>query len=244
MKLLIVDDEPAITDTLAYALAAEGYATDCCALGREAIAQAAAQDYALVILDVGLPDMNGFDVCRELRRHSDVPVIFLTARADEVDRVVGLELGADDYVTKPFSPRELASRVRAILRRSWRTAMSWRTATSSDVRQNTAPQNAIRQTAIRQNDFEVDQEGLRIACRGQWLNLTRYEYRLLACLLERPGRVWSRALLMDKVWWEAEETEERTVDTHIKTLRIKLRAVLPERDPIVTHRGLGYSIDP
>jgi two-component system catabolic regulation response regulator CreB len=233
MKLLIVDDEPAITDTLAYALAAEGYATDCCALGRKAIEQAATQDYALVILDVGLPDMNGFDVCRELRRHSEVPVIFLTARADEVDRIVGLELGADDYVTKPFRPRELASRVRAILRRSWRTAMS------SDVHQN-----AVCQTAIRQNDFEVDQEGLRIACRGQWLNLTRYEYRLLACLLERPGRVWSRALLMDKVWREAEETEERTVDTHIKTLRIKLRAVLPERDPIVTHRGLGYSIDP
>ncbi|MDR0634931.1 MAG: winged helix-turn-helix domain-containing protein, partial [Azoarcus sp.] len=92
--------------------------------------------------------------------------------------------------------------------------------------------------------FQVDREGLRIACKGQWLNLTRYEYLLLACLLEHPGRVYSRALLMDKVWRDAEETEERTVDTHIKTLRAKLRAALPERDPIVTHRGLGYSIDP
>ncbi|MDR3221482.1 MAG: winged helix-turn-helix domain-containing protein, partial [Candidatus Accumulibacter sp.] len=92
--------------------------------------------------------------------------------------------------------------------------------------------------------FQVDREGLRIACQGQWLNLTRYEYLLLACLLEHPGRVYSRAQLMDKVWCDAEETEDRTVDTHIKTLRAKLRAALPERDPIVTHRGLGYSVDP
>ncbi|MDR1934068.1 MAG: two-component system response regulator CreB [Candidatus Accumulibacter sp.] len=230
MKILIVDDEPAIADTLAYALAAEGYATDRCGLGREAVAGAASGGYALVILDVGLPDMSGFDVCRELRRQSDVPILFLTARAEEVDRVVGLELGADDYVAKPFSPRELVSRVRAILRRARGDGQS-------------APQ-APSANAAAGAPFQVDREGLRIACQGQWLNLTRYEYRLLACLLERPGRVYSRALLMDRVWSDAEETEERTVDTHIKTLRAKLRAALPGRDPIVTHRGLGYSIDP
>jgi two-component system catabolic regulation response regulator CreB len=229
MKILIVDDEPAIADTVAYALSAEGYASDRCGLGREALMRAAAESYAIILLDVGLPDMSGFDVCRELRRQLDVPILFLTARAEEVDRIVGLERGADDYVAKPFSPRELVSRVRAILRRS-RGAPA------------TVPETPTASAAA--SPFQVDREGLRIACKGQWLNLTRYEYLLLACLLEHPGRVYSRALLMDKVWRDAEETEERTVDTHIKTLRAKLRAALPERDPIVTHRGLGYSIDP
>jgi two-component system catabolic regulation response regulator CreB len=226
MRILIVDDEPAIADVLAYALAVEGYVADCCELGQEAVEWARARDYALIILDVGLPDMSGFDVCRALRRHSETPVIFLTARAEEVDRIVGLELGADDYVAKPFSPRELVSRVRAILRRV-----------------RPAPRNGDDSKA-NSGVFAIDAAGLRIACRGQWLNLTRYEYRLLACLLESPGRVFSRALLMQRVWEDAEETEERTVDTHIKTLRAKLRRLLPEHDPIVTHRGLGYSIDP
>ena len=228
MEILIVDDEPAIADTLAYALKTEGYAADWCGLGREAITRLEQRAYALVILDVGLPDMSGFDVCRQLRRHSEVPVIFLTARAEEVDRIVGLELGADDYVAKPFSPREMVSRVRAILRRA----------------RPAGPPPAEPPPPAAAPLFQVDREGLRIACRGQWLTLTRYEYLLLACLLERPGRVMSRATLMDLVWRDAEETEERTVDTHIKTLRAKLRPCLPERDPITTHRGLGYSIDP
>ncbi|MDR3054083.1 MAG: two-component system response regulator CreB [Zoogloeaceae bacterium] len=228
MDILIVDDEPAIADTLAYALTAEGYATDRCGLGQEAVARVAAKAYALVILDVGLPDINGFEVCRQLRRNSDVPVIFLTARAEEVDRIVGLELGADDYVAKPFSPRELASRVRAILRRAGNQRNGDTTPAPASI-----PAKSAR--------FQIDREGCRIACRGQWLNLTRYEYLLLACLLEHPGRVYSRAALMRQVWQDAEETEERTVDTHIKTLRGKLRALLPDHDPIVTHRGLGYS---
>lgn len=226
MEILIVDDEPAIADTLAYALGAEGFATDRCGLGQEAVERVAAKNYALVILDVGLPDISGFDVCRLLRRHSEVPVIFLTARAEEVDRIVGLELGADDYVAKPFSPRELVSRVRAILRR----------ARAVEALHDPAP------TANQK--FQLDRAACRIACQGQWLNLTRYEYLLLACLLEHPGRVYSRASLMQQVWQDAEETEERTVDTHIKTLRGKLRALFPAYDPLVTHRGLGYSIDP
>ncbi|MDR1462400.1 MAG: two-component system response regulator CreB [Azoarcus sp.] len=230
MKILIVDDEPAIADTLAYVLSAEGYTAESCGLGREAITRATSSEYALLILDVGLPDINGFDVCRELRRASNVPILFLTARAEEVDRIVGLELGADDYVAKPFSPRELVSRVRAILRRARGNGQAG------------VPETPPGGAAA--SPFQVDREGLRIACKGQWLNLTRYEYLLLACLLEHPGRVYSRAALMDKVWRDAEETEERTVDTHIKTLRAKLRVPLPEHDPIVTHRGMGYSIDP
>ncbi|GHT94553.1 DNA-binding response regulator [Betaproteobacteria bacterium] len=233
MKILIVDDEPAIADTLAYALAANGYASERCALGQEAIARVQTEDYALVVLDVGLPDLSGFDVCRELRRLTNIPVLFLTAHSDEVDRIVGLELGADDYVAKPFSPRELVSRVRAILRRS-----------QAGVSQDNKAPPAATATPSATPRFQVDHDGMRIACQGRWLTLTRYEYLLLACLLERPGRVLSRATLMERVWTNAEETEERTVDTHIKTLRAKLRGVLPERDPIVTHRGLGYSIDP
>ncbi|MDR0563722.1 MAG: two-component system response regulator CreB [Azoarcus sp.] len=229
MKILIVDDEQAITDTLAYALSTNGFETERCQLGGEAVEKASAGEYALIILDVGLPDMSGFDVCREVRRHSNVPILFLTARTEEVDRIVGLELGADDYVAKPFSPRELVSRVRAILRR---------------MRGNEAQTPPSATPPSPPPVFQVDREGLRIACKGQWLNLTRYEYLLLACLLEHPGRVYSRAVLMDKVWTDAEETEDRTVDTHIKTLRAKLRAASGGLDPIVTHRGLGYSIDP
>jgi len=226
MKILVVDDEQAIADTLLYALTTNGFEADSCQLGSEAVSRAESGGYALIILDVGLPDMSGFDVCREVRRSSDVPILFLTARTEEVDRIVGLELGADDYVPKPFSPRELVSRVRAILRRA----------------RNHEPANSPGIAPSRV--FQVDREGLRIACKGQWLNLTRYETLLLICLLEHPGRVYSRPLLMDKVWTDAEETEERTVDTHIKTLRAKLRAALSGQDPIVTHRGLGYSIDP
>jgi len=218
--ILIVDDEPSIADTLDYALRTEGFQTLCVGLGRQALAALHDNDVALVILDVGLPDMNGFDVCRELRRESDVPVIFLTARADEVDRIVGLELGADDYVAKPFSPREVASRVRAILRR---------------VRQ---PGPVVRAERPR---FQIDIEAARIAWDGTWLTLTRYEYGLLCALLERPGRVLSRARLMELVWSDAEESLERTVDAHVKTLRAKLRAIRGD-DPIETHRGLGYSI--
>ncbi len=224
-RILIVDDEPAIADTLDYALRTEGFDTTCVGLGQEALTALQSGTFALAILDVGLPDMNGFDVCRALRRTSDVPVIFLTARADEVDRIVGLELGADDYVLKPFSPREVASRVRAILRRARPPAV--------------APAAAI---APAPAPFAHDADGARVAYHGAWLALTRYEYRLLAVLLERPGRVLSRAQLMDTVWHDAEDSLERTVDAHIKTLRAKLRAVREDDDPIETHRGLGYSI--
>lgn len=218
--ILIVDDEPSIADTLDYALRTEGFETICVGLGRDALAALHGNDIALVILDVGLPDINGFDVCRELRRSSDVPVIFLTARSDEVDRIVGLELGADDYVAKPFSPRELASRVRAILRRARQPAPA---------------------VLAEQPRFRIDAECARIAYEGAWLTLTRYEYGLLIALLERPGRVLSRARLMELVWSDAEESLERTVDAHIKTVRAKLRAIRDD-DPIETHRGLGYSI--
>ena len=226
MNILIVDDEPAISDTLAYALRADGFAAESCTLGGQALARLADGAHDLVVLDVGLPDMSGFDVCRALRRHSDIPVLFLTARSDEIDRIVGLELGGDDYVAKPFSPREVVSRIRAILRRLRPERLA----------------NGAAPGFENGPVFTVDRNSLRIAFHGTWLNLTRYEYLLLALLLERPGRILSRPQIMESVWQDGGESLERTVDTHIKTLRGKLRALRPDEEIIVTHRGLGYSI--
>ena len=216
--LLLVEDEPPIAETVAYALREDGFDVRHCLTAGAALAAAKGDHFDLAILDVGLPDLGGFALCRELRRDADLPVIFLTAHAAEAERVLGFDLGADDYVTKPFSPRELVARVRAVLRRA---------------QGGSAPSNGT---------FEHDTEGHRIRYRGQWLDLTRYEYGLLAALLQRPGAVLSRAQLMDRVWGDALDSGDRTVDTHVKTLRAKLHTVDPAADPIRTHRGLGYSI--
>jgi len=223
-RILVVEDETAIADTVVYALRSEGYAVEHCALGRQALARQREAPADLVLLDVGLPDVDGFEVCRTLRGFSAVPVVFLTARNDEIDRVLGLELGADDYVAKPFSPRELVARVRARLRRHLPAAAEegWR----------------------QHGEFAIDREGCRVRFRDRLLPLTRYEYHLLAALLQRPGAILSRAQLMDRAWDNDAESADRTVDTHIKTLRAKLRAAGAASDPIRTHRGLGYALEP
>lgn len=223
-NLLLVEDEPAIADTLVFALRAEGFDTVHTAFGREALARLAQGGIDLVILDIGLPDTDGFTLCREIRKTSQVPVIFLTARGEALDRIVGLEIGADDYVCKPFSPREVASRAKAVLRRT-----------------GAAPTEAS--AAKPAGNFLHDDAGLRIAYHGHALELTRYEYGLLAALLARPGAVLTRTVLMDRVWTDAFDSSDRTVDTHIKTLRSKLAAIAPDKSPIRTHRGLGYSLD-
>ncbi|WP_411834519.1 two-component system response regulator CreB [Pseudoxanthomonas mexicana] len=227
--ILLAEDEAAIADTVLYALRSEGFAAEHCALAREVVPRVRAGGVDLVVLDVGLPDASGFDVCRELRAFSQVPVVFLTARNDEIDRVLGLELGADDYMAKPFSPRELVARVRARLRRAPALAV---------------PSPAAVATEARPGGFELDREGHRVRYRGQALDLTRYEYALLAALLQRPGAILSRAQLMDRGWDSDADSADRTVDTHIKTLRHKLRAAGVPRDPIRTHRGLGYAFEP
>ena len=215
-RILLVEDEGAIAQTIEFALRNEGFETTHALTGGDALRRAAGAAFDLAILDVGLPDIGGFALCRELRRGRDLPVIFLTARGAEADRVLGLELGADDYVTKPFSPRELVARVRAVLRRS----------------RGAAPVGG----------FEHDADGHRIHFRGRLLDLTRYEYGLLAALLQRPGAILTRAQLMDRVWGGDSDSSDRTVDTHIKTLRAKLREIDPEADPIRTQRGLGYAL--
>ena len=218
--ILVVEDEAAIADTITYALSTEGFASRWKITGRDALAVLAAEPVALVVLDVGLPDMSGLDVCRELRKRHAVPVIFLTARSSEVDKIDGLELGADDYLAKPFSPRELTARIRAVLRRS----------------------NGVPAAGATPTGWAHDAAKCRISFRGQALELTRNEYRLLAALLAAPGRVFSRDQLMTAAWDDPGAAFDRTVDAHIKTLRAKLRDAAPDADPIVTHRGLGYSL--
>ena len=221
--VLVVEDESSIAEAIVYALRTEGFTPIWKTTGREAVAVVAEQPVALVVLDVGLPDISGFDVCREIQRSHSVPIIFLTARSDEVDKIVGLELGADDYMAKPFSPRELTARIRAVLRRV------------AD-----RPSNAL--TAIGSQSWTHDAEKCRIAYRGKALELTRNEYRLLSALIAHPGRVFSRDQLMTAAWDEPGASMDRTVDAHVKTLRAKLEHAVPGADPIVTHRGLGYSL--
>jgi two-component system, OmpR family, catabolic regulation response regulator CreB len=225
--ILLLEDEPAIADTLLYALRSEGFEVTHVTLARDALAAFAQQQPDLAILDVGVPDGNGFDVCRAIRKSSELPIVFLTARNEEIDRILGLELGADDYVSKPFSPREVCARVKAILRRSGAV----RTAAPAPL------PGSVGAPVLR-----LDEAAQRIACLGEVMPLTRYEYLLLATLLKRPQRIFSRAELMDLVWADAPDTLDRTVDAHIKLLRAKLRERGVSAELIQTHRNMGYSL--
>ena len=222
-EILVVEDEPAIADTIVYALKSEGFSVTWYTTGGEALKAIDGTTFDLMVLDVGLPDMSGFDVCREVRKHSELPILFLTARASEVDRIVGLELGADDYVPKPFSPRELTARIKAILRR-------------------TGANDAYETNGAPPANWTIDPKRRTISYRGEVLELPRNEYNLLSVLLEHPGWVYSREQLMEMAWEAPEAAMARTVDTHIKTLRARLRTITPDFDPIQTHRGVGYSL--
>ena len=221
-KILIIEDEVSIADTVKYVLEQALFEVFCATTAGEGERLLRQQKPDLLVLDIGLPDMNGLDFYRELRHEFDLPVIFLTARSDEIDRIVGLELGADDYVTKPFSPRELAARVKTVLRRFVQS-------------------NREEPTMKRIAAFEWNEECRSISWHGEKLKLSRNEYALLSVLLSHPGRIYSRRQLMEIAWEEPEASMERTVDTHVKTIRAKLKAVCKE-DPIVTHRGFGYSL--
>jgi two-component system, OmpR family, catabolic regulation response regulator CreB len=220
--VLLIEDESAIADMVLYALKSEGFGSEWHRLGREGIAWLRQHpEAALLILDVGLPDGNGFEFCKEIRRFSEIPIIFLTARNEEVDRIVGLEIGGDDYMGKPFSPRELTARIKAILKRG--------------------PATSAVEPA-QQTLFEVDLARCRIRYHQVWLDLTRYEYEVLRTLLRHPERIYTRNQIMEQVWSDPGDSLERAVDTHIKTLRAKLREVNGDENPIQTHRGMGYSI--
>ncbi len=222
-RILIVEDEVGIADTLQFALRSDGFDPAWCSTAEAALQQYTRERPALVLLDVGLPDQNGFELFKRLREIADVPVVFLTARSDEIDRVVGLELGADDYVAKPFSPRELVARVRSILRRASKPASA------------AAP-------AAPALPIHIDESRRQIRFYGRLLELSRYEYGLLKTLASRPGHVFTRDTLLERVWDDHAESLDRTVDAHVKTLRAKMKLIAPGLDPIRTHRGTGYAL--
>ena len=223
-RVLLLEDDPAIARTICYALEREGIAVTHSLLIADARQQWASIAFDALLMDVGLPDGNGLDWCRELRSTGSIaPVLVLSARGEEMDKVLGLELGADDYLTKPFSPRELLARTRALLRRS---------------RQFQPAAKAQPAQAL-----QIDEQGQRILLHSQTMDLTRREYQLLQSLIQSAGRILSRDALLEQIWGLGSESTDRTVDTHIKTLRAKLRERLPGQEVIITHRGLGYSLN-
>lgn len=224
-RVLLVEDEPAIADTLVYALETECFEVIHALTGAQALVAVEKEIFDFAILDIGLPDMTGLDVCRRLRETSSIPVLFLTARDGEVDRILGLELGGDDYVTKPFSPREIVARVRAILRRS----------------QTATPLPQANPAVGSSRIFHHDSSAMRIHCHGEALDLTAHEYKLLLVLLEKPGRVFTRDQLLEHAWQDPGAVTDRTIDAHVKSIRAKLRVVrIGAEDLIQTRRGLGY----
>jgi two-component system alkaline phosphatase synthesis response regulator PhoP len=218
--ILVVDDEPKIVQQARDYLERGGYRVLTAAEGTTALAIARHERPDLVVLDLNLPGMDGLDVCRALRRTSDVPIIMLTARVEETDRLIGLELGADDYVTKPFSPRELVARVRAVLRRV---------------------QGGLRQPGLlRAGELEIDLHGHKVTRAGQPVHLTRTEFNLLAMLAQHPGQCFSRAQLLDRLHGVAYDGYDRSVDAHIKNLRRKLEVDPAEPRYVLTVYGIGY----
>jgi len=227
--ILIIEDEGGIVDNIVYALKTEGFDSRWCSTGTEGLKAIREQAFQLVLLDVGLPDINGFELFKTIKKVRDIPVIFLTARSEEIDKVVGLEIGADDYVTKPFSPRELTARIKAVLRRAAKP--------SADT-----TENAILKETNEKFPFRYDDKRNLVFYQGVQLQTSRYEFRILKILIDHPGWVYSREQLMEKAWDEPDMSELRTIDAHIKNLRHKLKTITPDCDPIITHRGSGYAL--
>jgi DNA-binding response OmpR family regulator len=222
-RILLVDDEQSVQKLLTYPLRKEGYEVVGALDGREALDRLSDSSFDLVVLDVMLPKVDGFEVCRQIRSRSTVPIIMLTAKTEEIDKVLGLELGADDYITKPFSVREFRSRVKAVLRRA------------ALVRGN-----ETLEEPIERGELYIDFDKRHVRVRGDSVRLTYVEFEILAALARSPGRVFSRSMLLERVWGDSAYRDPRTVDVHIRHLREKL-----ERDPkhpelIFTMRGVGY----
>lgn len=233
--ILVVEDEKEIADTLNYALSSENFTPIWVASAENALSTLQQENVDLCVLDVGLPDSNGFELLKSIRQSGfDVPVIFLTARSEEIDRIVGLELGADDYVCKPFSPREVVTRVKVILKRVEKQAVSAQAAAHN--KEAPAPQESI-------GGFAHKPEQRAVLFNNQALDLTRAEYQLMLTFLAQPGRVFSRRQLIETIWSSNHPSDDRAIDTHIKTLRAKLKPYNPHKEFIITHRGFGYSFE-
>ncbi len=222
-RILLVDDELSVQKLLAYPLRKEGYDVIPALDGREALERLREDNFDLVVLDVMLPRMDGFDVCRAIRSRSTVPIIMLTAKTEETDKVLGLELGADDYITKPFSVREFRSRVKAVLRRA-----------------ALAQPEAQFEEPIEAGELTIDFEKRSVVVRGESVRLTYVEFEILAALARAPGRVFSRTMLLERVWGDASYRDPRTIDVHIRHLREKLEEESKTPELILTVRGVGY----
>jgi DNA-binding response OmpR family regulator len=223
-KILVVDDEQSIVDVLAYNLTKAGHQSLIARDGEQALRLARAEQPDLVILDLMLPGTDGLDVCRELRKDSDLPIIMLTAKDEEVDRVVGLELGADDYVVKPFSVRELMARVKSVLRRAH------------------APRKPEPTPILQVGDLQLDITRREASWRSAPFDLTAIQFELLRVMMARPGQVFSREELLNQVWGYDYYGDTRTVDSAVKRLRARLREVAPDCELIVTVRDAGYKL--
>ena len=222
--ILVVDDEQKVCDLLRAYLERSGYGVACAGDGNTALAEAERRRPDLILLDLNLPGMDGIEVCKTLRKTSDIPIIMLTARDEEADRIVGLELGADDYVTKPFSPREVVARVKAVLRR--------RDSSSGDRR------------AVVVGDVIVDPSRYEVTYRDKLLRLTAREFAIVEHLARNPGHVYSRTQLLDQVFGIDFEGYERTIDAHVKNIRQKMVESSPDAPtPLVTVRGVGYKLE-
>ncbi len=227
-EVLVVDDEAHIREVVQYALEREGFVVRCAADGRAALDSVRDQPPDLIVLDIMLPELDGLSVCRELRQRSETPILFLSARGEELDRVLGLELGGDDYLTKPFSPRELVARARAILRRVHKGA--------------TTPRGDAPPVYLH-GPLEVDLGRHEVTVSGKPVSLTPTELGVLSALVERPGMVLSRAQLVERAYSWDNHVTERTVDTHVRRIRAKFRE-LGEANPIATVHGVGYKASP
>jgi two-component system response regulator RegX3 len=224
-RILVVEDEPAIAQAVEYALEAEGFQVDAIDDGAEALAAAREDGYDLLVLDLMLPGLSGAEVCRRLRLDSAVPIVMLTAKDAELDRVLGLEIGADDYVTKPFSMAELVARIRALLRR----------------RELDSREGSVR---LRVGDLEVDLAKHQASVGGEAVVLTAFELKLLALLAAQPERVYSRAEIMRHLWDSDYVGDERACDLHVSNLRRKLEHDPGKPERLVTVRGAGYKLQP
>jgi DNA-binding response OmpR family regulator len=222
-RILLVDDELSVQKLLAYPLRKEGYDVIPALDGGEALERLRDDNFDLVVLDVMLPRMDGFDVCRAIRSRSTVPIIMLTAKTEETDKVLGLELGADDYITKPFSVREFRSRVKAVLRRA-----------------ALAQPEAQFEEPIDAGELSIDFEKRSVVVRGESVRLTYVEFEIIAALARAPGRVFSRTMLLERVWGDASYRDPRTIDVHIRHLREKLEEEAKTPELILTVRGVGY----
>jgi DNA-binding response OmpR family regulator len=223
-RILLVDDEQAVQTLLTYPLRKDGYDVVPATTGQEALERFREGTFDLVVLDVMLPHLDGFEVCKALRARSAVPIIMLTAKAEEFDKVLGLELGADDYITKPFSMREFRSRVKAVLRRA-------------DLRRDG---DEPSDTPIEYDDLRMDFAKRHVEVRGEPVKLTYVEFEILAILARSPGRVFSRTMLLERLWGDAAYRDPRTIDVHIRHLREKIERDPKEPELIFTVRGVGY----